>query len=136
MRLRKKEFNDEVQTSKICFSGELLQKLPQREFPSQTTPFYNFLMTRPIHKNCNLIDAAWRVQHHTKLRHVKKFDPEEQFSRKFPQREFPSHNQDVLTTFERMEIDEKCQRKEIGIGESNGDVTSGLRRHLAAKRNC
>jgi hypothetical protein len=96
------------------FFGELLQKTPQREFPSQNTPFYNFLTMQPIHTNSNSIDAARQVQHQTKFKHVKNFSLGEQFSRKFPQREFPNQNQNVLITFGWMEIDKNVKGTLIG----------------------
>jgi hypothetical protein len=58
-----KELNYAGQTAKICFLGSYYQKTPQREFPSQNTPFYNFLTTQPIHTNSNSIDAAQQVEH-------------------------------------------------------------------------
>jgi hypothetical protein len=38
------------------------------------------------------------------------FNLGERFSRKLPQTEFPDNNQNVFTTFERVRIDENCQR--------------------------
>jgi hypothetical protein len=46
----------------------LLQKTPQREFPSQNTQLH---MTQPIHANSNLIDAAWQAEYDTNLENVK-----------------------------------------------------------------
>jgi hypothetical protein len=104
-----KAFKYVGQTAKICFLGVNTKTLHQREFPSQNTPIYNFLTTQPIHTNSNSIDAARQVEHHAKLKYVKNFTLGEQFQRKFPQREFPSQNRNVLITFEWMEIDEKSQ---------------------------
>jgi hypothetical protein len=80
----KKEARYAAKMLKFDF-GELLPKnSTQREFPSQNTPFCNFLTTQPIHTNSNSIDAVRLVKHQTKLKHVKNFDLGEQFSRKFP----------------------------------------------------
>jgi hypothetical protein len=51
------------QTAKICFWRSYYQKSTQREFPSQNTPFSNFLTTQPIHPNSNSIYAAQQVEH-------------------------------------------------------------------------
>ena len=68
-----------TQTAEVCFLEVITQKFPQREFPSQNTPFYNFLTTQPIHTNSNSIDAARQAQHHTKLKHVKNVSLGEKF---------------------------------------------------------
>jgi hypothetical protein len=67
----------------------------------------------------------------TQSKNFQNFNVGEQFSRKVSQREFPSQKQNVLINFERMKIDENCQRTNYrGEGESNGDVIYGLGRHL------
>jgi hypothetical protein len=73
---------------KFVFCGSYYKKLPQMEFPSQNTPFYNLLTTQPIHTNSNSIDAARQVEHQEKLKHVKNFSLGEQFSQKFPKGSF------------------------------------------------
>jgi hypothetical protein len=95
-----KDFKYVGQTATSCFLGVNTKKTRQREFISQSTPFYNFLTTQPIHTNSNSIDAAGQVEHQTKLKHVKSFHLEKQFLRKFPQTEFHSQNHKVLKTFE------------------------------------
>jgi hypothetical protein len=54
-----------------------------------------------------------------------KFNLGEQFLRKFSQSEIPYQNQNVLKTFEWMEIDEKCQpNTHRKLGSGNPTVTS------------
>jgi hypothetical protein len=125
MQLRKRNSTTRAKLLKFAFWGSYYKKLPQREFPSQNTPSYNFLTTQPIHTNSNSIDAARKVQYQIKLKHVNNSDLGEQFSRKFTLREFPCQNQNVLTTFEWMEIDEKCRRNTYRkSGSANRTVTS------------
>ncbi len=88
MRLRNRTSSMWSKLLRFVFRGLITDKLPQREFPSQNTPCYNFLTTQPIHTNSNLIDEARQVEHRTKLKHVKNFSLGEQFLRKFPQRVF------------------------------------------------
>jgi hypothetical protein len=54
---------------------------------------------------------------------------------KIPQREFPSQKSKCVYNFWTDEDRRKLSTdhlQEIGVGESNGDVISGLRRYLAA----
>ncbi len=71
MQLR--ERNSALKDKKLKFAfGELLiKKLPRWEFPSQNTPFHNFLTTQPIYTNSNSIDAARQAEHDVKLKNVK-----------------------------------------------------------------
>jgi hypothetical protein len=62
----RKKFGPRGQKAEVCFLGELLLKSSQREFPSQNTPFDNFVTTQPIHKNGNSIDAAGQAQYDAK----------------------------------------------------------------------
>jgi hypothetical protein len=56
---------------------------------SQNTPLHNILATQPIYTNNNSIDAPRQAQYEIKFKNVK-IRSRGQFSRKFPQREFPS----------------------------------------------
>ncbi len=70
MHLRKRNSIMRAKLLKFAVWG-VNAKTSQREFPSQNTPFYNLLTTRPVHTNSNWIDTARQVLHDTKLKHVK-----------------------------------------------------------------
>ncbi len=66
MQLPERNSALEIKNQNLLFWELLIENFPQREFPSQNTPFHNFLTTQPIHTNSNSIDAAWRAQYDAK----------------------------------------------------------------------
>jgi hypothetical protein len=67
------------------------------------------------------------------------FNLGEQFSRNLPQTEFPSQKSKCVNNFCTDEDRRKFSTdhlQEIRVGESSGDVISGLERRLAAELTC
>ncbi len=71
MQLRERNLALEVKKLNLAYGGVINKILPQREFPSQNTPFHNFLTTQPIHTNGNSIDAARQVEYDAKVKNIK-----------------------------------------------------------------
>ncbi len=98
-----------VKKLKFAFWGVIDKKLPQTEFPSQNTPFHNFLTTQPIHTNSNSIDAAQQAEYDAKFKKIKILIQGSTFHQNSPKGNFPAKNQNVFITFERTKIGEHCQ---------------------------
>jgi hypothetical protein len=62
MQLRERNSAVATKLLKYAFLGVII-KTPQRKFPSQNTPFYNFLLTQPIQTNSNSIDVARQAEY-------------------------------------------------------------------------
>jgi hypothetical protein len=104
------EFEPRGQKLKFAFWGVINKRLPQSEFPSKNTPLSNFLTTQPLHTNCNSIDAARQAKYDIKLKIVKISLQGSNFRENSPKGNFSVKNPNLLINFERMEIDENCQR--------------------------
>jgi hypothetical protein len=65
---------------------------------------HNFLTTQSIHTNSNSIDASRQAAYDAKLNMSKFQSRGAQFSRQFPEGNFPDINQNVFVTFERVKM--------------------------------